>query len=84
MKKVLFLAAFVVSATAVMAAENSSWPVGDTSPATFPCPSQENVYPVFPEAFPVFPQDCVFPVSYPVYPQDSVYPEPEQSWPTEP
>ena len=82
MKKALFLAAFVAVATTVMAAKNSSWPVGDTFPATFP--SQENVYPVFPEAFPVFPQDCVFPESYPVFPQDSVYPEPEQSWPTEP
>ena len=84
MKKVLFLAAFVVSATTGMAAENSSWPVGDTFPATFPYPSQENVYPMFPGPFPVYPQDCVFPGFCPVYPQDSVYPEPEQSWPTEP
>lgn len=84
MKKALFLAAFVAIATAVMAANNSSWPVGDTFPATFPFPyhSQENVYPVFPEVFPVFPQDCVFPESYPVYPRNSVYPE--LSWPTEP
>ena len=73
MKKVLFLAVFVASATAVMAAKNSSWPVGETFPATFPFPhpSQETVYPVFPKTFPV-------------YPQSYVYPEPEQSWPTEP
>ena len=64
MKRSLFCAALVASATAATAAKANAWPVGDTFPVTFPYPSEE----------------VVFPKSFPVFPQETMFPEPEPYW----
>lgn len=70
MKKSVLFAVLIASATAAMAAKTSYWPVEETFTAIYPYPypSEETVYPVFPESYPVYPQDGAYPEAKPFEP----------------